>query len=224
MRKDWLSRNVAPRRIGAINRRGVALRLLIAGAATVGFSAAAANAASPKAWKDEPSSFLGISLDSTFPGAMQECPTKGSGALRFVDPGSTARMTTMCVGPAFQNMYQIYAGPKLGFGYELNAFTYDGRVGMFLLTSHVANFSAMKDLLSERFGAPRSKQSLAVTTKGGGKFTSERLTWSGKKVNIVLDQLSSDINTSSISVQTSAYTQAQRDEAGKAARANASKL
>lgn len=183
-----------------------------------------AHAAPPKAWKEEPTAFLGIGLDTNFPGGMQECPTRGAGGLRYVDPFDGARMATTCVGPAFQNMYQIYGSPKLGFGYELNAFTYDGKAGLFLLTSNVANYAAMKELLIARYGAPSKKQSLSVTTKGGGKFTSEQLTWSGKKVSIVLDQLSSDINTSSISVKSTSYAESQQKQAGDKARANASKL
>lgn len=209
-------------------RRGAAGGLMMGMAALV-FAAVSANAAPPKAapakgWKEEPTSFLGIALDSAFPGPMQACPTRGSGSSRYVDPNDPRMLAAMCVGPLFENSYQIFSAPKLGFDYKLRAFNYGANVGSFELTSSTDNYSAMKDMLVARYGAPTLKSSLPFDTKGGGKFQSEQLTWVGKNVILVLRQFSGDINTSSISLQTNAYLDTQKAKAGEAARSNASKL
>lgn len=175
-------------------------------------------AAHAAGWTKEPATFLGIALDSQFPGHISKCPTNRFGSL---DTQAVAtRVDDLCAASAYQNLVPVYGGPRLGFGYSIDVFTYDDKAGAVWLNTDSGNYHQLKSLMVDRYGNPTKSSSIAVTTKAGGKFTSEHSVWTGKKVEIVLEQLSGDINTSRVMVSTTLY-QAQRNEKSTSDRQNA---
>lgn len=175
-------------------------------------------------WAKEPTSFLGIAFDSPFPGNMENCPTRGRGILATVDEVAMATRAEPCAGPPYRGLFQVYAPPDLGFGYKFNVFSYDGKAGSFMLSSSSDNYRQIRKLLTTRYGPASTTSKQRITTKGGGKFTSERLIWKGRTVEIILDQLSGDINTSRVFASSSAYRQHEKQSSDRDATQNASKL
>lgn len=175
-------------------------------------------------WPKEPSSFLGIGIDSPFPGAIPQCPLRGSGALAVVDHVALTGRKDLCFAPPYGELFQIHGLPDLGFAYKLAVFAYQGKAGSLMLETSSSNYNKLRELLITRYGQPSRRIANKVKTTVGATFDSEQLLWSGRAVEIVLDQLSGDVNTSHVFVSSAAYRQYQASAAKKKVINNASKL
>ena len=182
-------------------------------AACMGSSVMAAKKpATPAPWTQEPDSFMGMRFDQKVDVELPVCPR------------GTVLSKTLCHEPPYTNLYTVRGGPEIGFGYSLSVFSSGSGVESFYLTTNSDNFSKLVTLFTNKYGAPTQSSSEPVKTKAGASFTNETLTWSGKKVQITIDKLAGDINTSAATISDIAATQKKAAERAAKASSNANKL
>jgi hypothetical protein len=187
--------------------------------------AKAQTAASPRTWSQEPDAFIGIKFDSEFPGAVPACPIQND-RLKTVDFDAIRQNGALCVSAMFdsKDLYSVYGMPNAGFPFALSAFTYGGLVGGFLLTTNGENYAALKAVATTRYGQPTSSEIVEVSTRRGEKFKSERLQWRGAQVDILIDQMSGDINISSLHLNSHRYLEHEPAARQNATSGNGSNL
>jgi hypothetical protein len=68
------------------------------------------------------------------------------------------------------------------------------------LKTDVSNYGALKALLIARYGPPSTTSTKAVQNLMGQTFRSERLSWLGQRVSIVLNERHGKIDQTEVSV------------------------
>ncbi|NWB73934.1 hypothetical protein HX805_15855 [Pseudomonas sp. G5001] len=173
---------------------------------------AAKKPSTPTLWAQEPDSFMGLRFDQKVDATVPACPR------------GTILSKTMCHEPPYTNLYTVRGGPEIGFGYSLAVFASPSGVESFYLTTNSDNFSKLVTLFTNKYGTPTQILNEPVKTKAGASFTNETLTWSGKKVEITIEKLAGDINTSAATISDIAATQRKAAEREAKASSNANKL
>jgi hypothetical protein len=168
-------------------------------------------AAAPKPWPQEPSTFMGIDFNKKLEYSLPQCPA-GYGI-----------PTAMCRAPAYKQVYSIKGGPTLGSigSYTLSAYANPDGVDAFYLTTKSENFAELAKIFIAKYGEPTGRLQNTVQTKRGGEFTDDILHWKGKTIAIMMERYDGDINTSSVMIQTlsslAATTQQGNDKTKDAA-------
>lgn len=145
--------------------------------------------AEPTPWIQEPISFLGIKFDEKLIYQLKQCPAD------YSIPAET------CYKTPFRNYYPLFAVPSLGLhGYTAGVFTHDSLVREVVLSTKIEDYDAVKAMLIQKYGHPKSQIKETVKTKVGAAFQNEKSYWEGQKIQIILSMYSDDIDTSSVSV------------------------
>lgn len=185
---------------------------MILASAFAAHAGAADKKAPAKVWAKEPTSFLGVDLQGDVKKSVPEC----------TDPYGYKDKTLCYVELA--SSYKFNGLPSLGlsYAYELWATTTDGSLQGIDLSANSKDYAKLKDLLVTKYGPPTTNAAGKVKTKAGAEFDNETLLWSGRKVTILLQKYSRDINTSSAFVSNNEQTDraAAKRESEKASAAS----
>ena len=176
----------------------------------------------PVIWKQEPTSFIGITLDQPLTASAKECPRELASELcihRRYDP-----IEVCCVGiEPFRSVANVRTSDS----------TPEGRVGLIELEFESRGFARVADILIVKYGKPHKREVGKVRTKGGAEFESVELSWVGARVRIVATSLSSRyyselerrlVERGSVEVWTASYARQEAAKANEAARKGAGKL
>ncbi|MFD2641825.1 hypothetical protein [Pseudomonas japonica] len=181
-------------------------------------SSSSAFAAKPtaKVWTQEPSSFLGLTFESSSIMALPQC---APGVIGF-------QQAQLCREKPYGNLYMIEGKPSIGlrYNYHLSAGLSGPQVEYFLLTGNTEDFEKAAELFTEKYGKPTSRTAPAVKTKAGASFVNDTLVWDGARVSITLQRFSTDINTFSATVLNKPAAEAASRAAAEKTKNNASKL
>ncbi|MBA6058955.1 MULTISPECIES: hypothetical protein [Pseudomonas] len=169
-----------------------------------------------KVWANEPSSFLGLTFESSSIMALPQCTP---GVIGF-------QQTQLCREKPYGNLYMIEGKPSIGlrYNYQLSAGLKDSQVEYFLLTGNTDDFDKAAELFIEKYGRPSSRTAPQVKTKAGAAFVNDTLVWDGMRVSITLERFSTDINTFSATVINKPASEASARAAAEKTKSNASKL
>lgn len=192
------------------------LHILLAAALVSGAAVAAPKPVS-KSWPQEPSSFLGLSFDSASVLALPQC---ASGVIGF-------QQKQLCRETPYASTYYTIEGkPSIGlaYNYHFAAKLNGNQVEYFGLSGNTSDFEKVSELFMEKYGNPSSRLSPTVKTKGGASFVNDTLVWDGLKVKIILERLSSDINTFGATIMNKPVVESAARSAQETTKADASKL
>ncbi|AHC65162.1 hypothetical protein [Pseudomonas aeruginosa] len=169
-----------------------------------------------KAWTQEPSSFLGLTFESSSVMALPQC---APGVIGF-------QQTRLCREKPYGNLYTIEGKPSIGlrYNYHLSAKLNEGQVEYFMLTGHTDDFDKVTELFTEKYGKPTSRAAPSVKTKAGASFVNDTLVWDGARVSITLERFSTDINTFGAIVLNKPAAEASSRAAAEKTKSDASKL
>ncbi|MGK4637837.1 hypothetical protein ACSLV1_09225 [Pseudomonas aeruginosa] len=169
-----------------------------------------------KAWTQEPSSFLGLTFESSSVMALPQC---APGVIGF-------QQTRLCREKPYGNLYTIEGKPSIGlrYNYHLSAKLNEGQVEYFMLTGHTDDFDKVTELFNEKYGKPTSRAAPSVKTKAGASFVNDTLVWDGARVSITLERFSTDINTFAAIVLNKPAAEASSRAAAEKTKSDASKL
>lgn len=192
------------------------LHFLLA-AVLVSGSAVAAPKPVTKSWPQEPSSFLGLSFDSASVLSLPQCTP---GVIGFQQK-QLCRET-----PYTSSYYTIEGKPSIGlaYNYHFAAKLHGNQVEYFALSGNTNDFEKVSELFTEKYGKPSSRLAPTVKTKGGASFTNDTLVWNGSKVKIILERLSSDINTFGATIMNKPVVESAARSTQDKTKADASKL
>lgn len=180
----------------------------------------------PVTWKQEPTSFIGISLDQPLTASIKECP-KGE---PYTELCMSSRFSAQhpievcCVQIApFENVAYVHTSDS----------TREGKVGLIEANFESAHFKQVTDILIVRYGKPHKQDVKKVKTKGGAEFDGVEMSWVGAHAGIVATSLSSRffselagrlIELGTVMVWTESYARQEAAKANEAARKGAGKL
>ncbi|HHO8871885.1 TPA: hypothetical protein ACRXXQ_003218 [Pseudomonas aeruginosa] len=169
-----------------------------------------------KAWTQEPSSFLGLTFESSSVMALPQC---APGVIGF-------QQTRLCREKPYGNLYTIEGKPSIGlrYNYHLSAKLNEGQVEYFMLTGNTDDFDKVTELFTEKYGKPTSRAAPSVKTKAGASFVNDTLVWDGARVSITLERFSTDINTFGAIVLNKPAAEANSRAAAEKTKSDASKL
>ncbi|EPM1620586.1 MULTISPECIES: hypothetical protein [Pseudomonas aeruginosa group] len=169
-----------------------------------------------KAWTQEPSSFLGLTFESSSVMALPQC---APGVIGF-------QQTRLCREKPYGNLYTIEGKPSIGlrYNYHLSAKLNEGQVEYFMLTGNTDDFDKVTELFTEKYGKPTSRAAPSVKTKAGASFVNDTLVWDGARVSITLERFSTDINTFGAIVLNKPVAEANSRAAAEKTKSDASKL
>ncbi|HFT8620703.1 hypothetical protein [Pseudomonas aeruginosa] len=169
-----------------------------------------------KAWTQEPSSFLGLTFESSSVTALPQC---APGVIGF-------QQTRLCREKPYANLYTIEGKPSIGlrYNYHLSAKLNEGQVEYFMLTGNTDDFDKVAELFTEKYGKPTSSAAPSVKTKAGASFVNDTLVWDGARVSITLERFSTDINTFGAIVLNKPVAEANSRAAAEKTKSDASKL
>ncbi|HCT3654192.1 TPA: hypothetical protein OTU35_003228 [Pseudomonas aeruginosa] len=169
-----------------------------------------------KAWTQEPSSFLGLTFESSSVMALPQC---APGVIGF-------QQTRLCREKPYGNLYTIEGKPSIGlrYNYHLSAKLNEGQVEYFMLTGNTDDFDKVTELFTEKYGKPTSRAAPSVKTKAGASFVNDTLVWDGARVSITLERFSTDINTFGAIVLNKPIAEANSRAAAEKTKSDASKL
>lgn len=169
-----------------------------------------------KAWTQEPSSFLGLTFESSSVMALPQC---APGVIGF-------QQTRLCREKPYGNLYTIEGKPSIGlrYNYHLSAKLNEGQVEYFMLTGNTDDFDKVTELFTEKYGKPTSRAAQSVKTKAGASFVNDTLVWDGARVSITLERFSTDINTFGAIVLNKPVAEANSRAAAEKTKSDASKL
>ncbi len=167
-------------------------------------------------WAKEPSSFLGLTFESSSIMALPQCTP---GVIGF-------QQTQLCREKPYGNLFMIEGKPSIGlrYNYHLSAGVSGSQVEYFMLTGNTEDFDKAADLFVEKYGKPTSRSAPQVKTKAGASFVNDTLVWSGARVSITLERFSTDINTFSATVLNKPAAEATSRAAAQKTKSDASKL
>ncbi|HBN8325602.1 hypothetical protein N7714_23810 [Pseudomonas aeruginosa] len=169
-----------------------------------------------KAWTQEPSSFLGLTFESSSVMALPQC---APGVIGF-------QQTRLCREKPYGNLYTIEGKPSIGlrYNYHLSAKLNEVQVEYFMLTGNTDDFDKVAELFTEKYGKPTSRAAPSVKTKAGASFVNDTLVWDGARVSITLERFSTDINTFGAIVLNKPVAEANSRAAAEKTKSDASKL
>ncbi|HFZ2535777.1 TPA: hypothetical protein ACIJ22_006278 [Pseudomonas aeruginosa] len=169
-----------------------------------------------KAWTQEPSSFLGLTFESSSVMALPQC---APGVIGF-------QQTRLCREKPYGNLYTIEGKPSIGlrYNYHLSAKLNEGQVEYFMLTGNTDDFDKVTELFTEKYGKPTSRAAPSVKTKAGASFVNDTLVWDGARVSITLERFSTDINTFGAIVLNKPVAEENSRAAAEKTKSDASKL
>jgi hypothetical protein len=178
---------------------------------------AAKKPAEPARWSQEPSSFLGLSFDSNSVLSLPQC---APGVIGF-------QQKQLCRETPYAGSYYTIEGkPAIGltYNYHFAAKLQGSQVEYFSMSGNTNDFEKVSRLFTEKYGQPSSVVAPAVKTKGGASFTNDTLVWDGVKIKIILERLSSDINTFGASILNKPVVESAAKLGADKVKADASKL
>lgn len=171
-----------------------------------------------KRWDREPSSVLGIELGAEVPKNVPECPSYSAGGYK---PPSQ-----LCISghdsPYSDKLRMLEGLPFKDMAIRGTLTIQDGKVlNVTLDMRREEDYPDMAAILIEKYGEPTSKENSEVTSKSGGKFSSESWTWIGKKNSIFLFERSGRIDRSAVVFSNNAlvetYKRAEQEKTKKSA-------
>lgn len=167
-------------------------------------------------WSREPTSVFGLKLGAPLkPGDLEPCDTKAQ------DSGPLAFCRTDSVG---------YSAPFLVGGFPVREFREgmltvdDGVVSALMIQGNHSDYAQIRALLIERYGAPTKRVAAEVQNTAGAAFKSERLTWIGKRVSIVLIERSGRVDQTAVNFMHNASTASSAQEREQKTKADAAKM
>jgi hypothetical protein len=137
--------------------------------------------------------FLGISLDSPFPGDINQCPTRQD--IELIDTSRIGE-AGVCFFKEPNGRYRVYNTPDLGIGSTLSVETYDDKPIVFYMGFSKATYTQAVDIFAARFGRPTKVYRETVGTRSGGAYESRSAIWNGAKLKVHLDEVGEDIRWS----------------------------
>jgi hypothetical protein len=134
----------------------------------------AVRATASDSWPQEPSGFRGIPL-----GASEADVTK---ALAPVPPSCMSFHGERSCGTQ-QQIGDVRAKEEFGFA--------DDRLVTAMIRFPAKDFSYMRDLFVEKYGAPKTEQKPIVRTRAGVEYENDILAWEGDNISIMLRRFGS---------------------------------
>lgn len=136
----------------------------------------------PKVWAQEPTSVLGIKLGVPLAElALAECESYSSTPPR--DAPCTVKDKYNLQKGRFENLTGM---PKIGVDYASSLNLHEGVVRSLVLKLDHKDFLKLRSILEERYGAPTQVERGTVTSGAGAVLNSDTLTWTGKKITLLL--------------------------------------
>jgi len=166
------------------------------------------------------SSFLGISFELPFPGAMPECPKMTN--FNMVD-GNRIKEAGVCFHKESESTYTVYNTPDIGIGHLLRVETYDDKPLVFKIRFSKEKYNQIVDIFTARYGKPRKTLREPIRTGSGAAYESRTTIWDGGKLQIKLDEIGDDVrwsdgvivNAPLLTKRASAYKDAAKAAADK---------
>lgn len=148
-------------------------------------------------WLKEPTEFLGIDLHSNFNKQLPACADSS------IRPKSLCRTATSSHG-----RFEIRGLPYLPIspGYRLFADAPDGNLKELVLSGSANSLHLVSDMLTDRFGDPKTVTSRWVKMASGASFQSEVLKWDGERVVISFQRDESDLSSYEVKLSGFTYT------------------
>lgn len=166
-------------------------------------------------------SFMGIALNSPFPGEMSACPK--SKILDIVDH-ELVKVAGMCYFVKRRGTYEIHNSPDLGLGHLLKVQTAAEKPAIFSFSFNKAKYDHALDIFTSRYGRPQKTRSEKVHTRAGSEVNSRINHWEGKILRIQLDEVGENVNWSDAVVVNLLVMSSVEKNTRRSAEAAASKL
>ncbi|MBY0570555.1 MAG: hypothetical protein K2P61_04645 [Burkholderiaceae bacterium] len=138
-------------------------------------------------------SFMGIPLDSPFPGEITECPKMVG--FHMVDRNRLKEVGTCYFMENVDkpNNFTISNGPDLGIGHVLTIETYEEMPIFFKFSFNKAKYDQAVDIFVTRYGKPQKVYRETVRTRAGAAFDSRTNIWDSAKLRIQLDEIGKNV-------------------------------
>lgn len=141
-------------------------------------------------------SFLGIDLDSPFPGSMLECPK-----VKGIDMVDREALKTfgVCYFAESPNKYSVLNGPALGLG-SVTVETQNGKPLWFRMQFSKAQYGLAAEIFTTKFGKAQKADREKIYTRAGEVFDSRTHFWNGSRLRIQLNEVGRDVRWSDGSI------------------------
>lgn len=155
-------------------------------------------------WPQEPTTFLGIAIDSSLVSQMPECPkTRYSWEKEDrYDYSKIVSERLFCFeAPEYSVRADIHGDWPLGV-LSVSARLFEGRVvALTALTRH-SSFADLSQLLTEKYGPPHQSWTEEYRNGLGNKFSGAVLEWRGRRIVLQYHEYVTKIDQSVIRIQT----------------------
>jgi len=152
----------------------------------------------PRAWPQEPASFLGIQLGKPMRESVRECPWEdqyGHKSYRWYE-------TNAICFEQYGVDFIIYNVPTF---YKVYATEVNGTVEDVAAIFKAANAPEVAQALAEKFGGAHLDAVKTVQNSMGASFDDHVLIWKGPNAEIDFDSVGSKVDEGSVAVYTTAY-------------------
>jgi hypothetical protein len=157
----------------------------------------------PRAWPQEPDSFLGIKFGQPLRASLVECPqVTENGYTNYDWPG----FGRPCFAPSkgLSGAYDVY---NLATFYYTIIYEVNGKVECITTKFKTLRADAVAQALTEKFGAAHVDKTVTVQNKMGASFDDHTLTWRGTNVEIDFDSIGSKVDEGGVWAYTAAYVE-----------------
>lgn len=147
----------------------------------------------PKTWAFEPSTFIGIDLESDFLTELPECNA---------DPASSEPQKLCRVSTPTENSYRVEGAPYLGFGgrYDIEVKLLGPKVSSIRISGDSEDMGRVTQYLTKNYDEPTTIEAAQFTTASGAWFTTEVLRWDGSKLSVELKRKEDDFGVYQVTV------------------------
>lgn len=150
-------------------------------------------------WDQEPSSFMGIKLDTALEESILRCNSPGADKDKCymggdVIPGGANPVTMYAYRSP--DITDIFSTPIAVISVR------NGKVGTFHISFDESRFLKVHQLLSSKFGIPHSELVKEYKNLAGATLSGRKFSWSGNNVTIELEQRSSEMDKSELLIIT----------------------
>ncbi len=159
-----------------------------------------------KTWEKEPSTFMSIKLGA--PLSVPECPSTNSYGIVVSRPEKTT-------GPCAEISKDNYFLGNMKAFFNVRMVLIDKNVEAVDATVYSFEWTLLRDALLEKYGPPQSITTEKVRTQAGVEYERETLTWIGQHLTIRAQSIGSDIEKSTLSAYSKAYSAKINADYGK---------
>jgi hypothetical protein len=173
-------------------------------------------------WDKEPETIFGLKLGEVLPtDVLPQCPVPNY-ANKYQQPKE------FCIdprtGPYADQTVMLRMLPLSEITTVAPIYFEDGRFYSLHLRAPHDYYQKLRTLLVERYGPPTYSETTMVKSRAGAEFTSETLTWRGKKNSILLIERQGSIDSSLAAISNNELTELAAKRIQDGLKANASKM